>query len=55
MSLMHRHPIIKQGGKKKNGNLLNTAQALLFQNNVPKTYWEEAVLVARHLINKLPS
>jgi hypothetical protein len=30
-------------------------RTLLFQNNVPKFFWSEAVLTAVYLINKLPS
>ena len=30
-------------------------RTLLFQNNVPKNFWSEAVLTATYLINRLPS
>ena len=39
----------------KNGHLLNATQALLFQGNVPKSYWREVVLTTTYMINKLPS
>ena len=41
--------------ERKNGHLLATTRALLFQQNVPKTFWGEAILTATHLINRLPS
>lgn len=41
--------------ERKNGHLLATTRALLFQNNVPKNYWGEAVLTSTHLINRIPS
>ena len=40
--------------KRKNDHLLNTTQALLFQGNVPKSYWGEVVLTAAYMINRLP-
>jgi len=43
------------GAEKKNGHLLSTTQALLFQRSVPKHYWGEAVLTATHIINRLPT
>ena len=39
----------------KNRHLLNTTQVLLFQGNVPKSYWGEAVLIATYMINRIPS
>ena len=41
--------------ERKIGHLLATTRAFLFQNQVPKSYWGEAVLTAAHLINRLPS
>ena len=34
---------------------VNTTQALLFQGNVPKSYWGEVVLTATYLINRILS
>ncbi|RVW77356.1 Retrovirus-related Pol polyprotein from transposon TNT 1-94 [Vitis vinifera] len=39
----------------KNRHLLNTTRVLLFQGNVPKSYWGEAVLIATYMINRIPS
>jgi transposase InsO family protein len=41
--------------ERKNHHLVEMTRALLFQNNVPKFFWSEAVLTAAYLINKLPS
>lgn len=41
--------------ERKNGHLLDVTRALLFHKNVPKHYWGEAVLIATHLINRLPT
>ena len=41
--------------ERKNRHLLETTRALLFEKQVPKHYWGEAVLTAAHLINRLPS
>ena len=47
-------PQQKKVTKRKNDHLLNTTQALLFQGNVPKSYWGEVVLTAAYMINRLP-
>ena len=41
--------------ERKNRHLLETTRVLLFQNNVPKKFWSDAVLTATYLINRLPS
>lgn len=41
--------------ERKNKHLLEVARALLFTTNVPKNLWGEAVLMATHLINRMPS
>ena len=41
--------------KRKNSHLLYTTRALLFQGDVPKSYWGEVVLIATYMINRLPS
>jgi len=41
--------------ERKKGHLLAVTRVLLFHNNVPKHYWEEATLTATYLINWLPS
>jgi hypothetical protein len=47
----------KQNGisERKNRHILEVTRSLLFQTNVPKRFWSEAVLTAVHLINRLPS
>ncbi|KAK7406483.1 hypothetical protein VNO78_08110 [Psophocarpus tetragonolobus] len=37
--------------ERKNGHILDQTRALLFQNHVPKRFWEEALLTATYLIN----
>ena len=44
-----------EAAKRKNGHLLDTTWAFLFQNNVPKSYQGQVVLITPHLINCLPS
>ena len=41
--------------ERKNGHLLNTTRVLLFQGNVPKSYWGEAVLTVTYIINRILS
>ena len=41
--------------KRKNGHLLNTTRALLFQGNASKSYWGEVVLTTTYMINRIPS
>ena len=41
--------------ERKNRHLLETARALLFQMQVPKHFWADAVSTACFLINRMPS
>jgi hypothetical protein len=41
--------------ERKNHHLLEMTRTLLFQNNIPKIFWLEVVLIATYLINRLPS
>jgi transposase InsO family protein len=41
--------------ERKNRHLLEVTRALLFQMNVPKLFWSDAVLTACYLINRMPS
>ncbi|KAJ9703130.1 hypothetical protein PVL29_004767 [Vitis rotundifolia] len=41
--------------ERKNGHLLNTTRVLLFQGNVPKSYWGEAIFTTTYMINRIPS
>ena len=41
--------------ERKNCHLLKCTQALLFQQNVPKSYRGEAVLTSTYVINRIPS
>ena len=41
--------------KRKNKHLLEVSRGLMFQTNVPKYLWGEAILTASYLINRMPS
>jgi len=41
--------------ERKNRHLLEVARSLMFQMNVPKYLWSEAVMTATYLINQMPS
>ena len=41
--------------ERKNRHLLEVAHSLMFQMNVPKLFWSEAVMTAAYLINRMPS
>jgi hypothetical protein len=41
--------------ERKNRHLLEVARSLMFQMNVPKYLWSEALLTAAYLINRMPS
>jgi len=41
--------------ERKNRHLLECTRALLFQNNVPQSFWGEAVLTSAYVINRIPS
>ncbi|XP_073225717.1 uncharacterized protein [Cicer arietinum] len=45
----------QQKMKRNNKHLLEVAKALLFANKVPKYLWDEVVLTASYLINRMPS
>jgi hypothetical protein len=39
----------------KNRDLIEKTRAIMLQMNVPKSFWSYGVLIATHLINRLPS
>ncbi|GKV01273.1 hypothetical protein SLEP1_g13839 [Rubroshorea leprosula] len=41
--------------ERKNRSILNMARCLLFEKNLPKNFWAEAVYTAVHLQNRLPT
>ncbi|KAL5812184.1 hypothetical protein ACOSQ3_027134 [Xanthoceras sorbifolium] len=41
--------------EKKNRHILKVARSLLFSSHVSKNFWDEAVLTAVFLINRVPS
>src|SRR5436190_19823114 len=41
--------------ERKNRHLLEVTRALMFQMNVPKFLWSEAVMSDAYLINRMPS
>lgn len=41
--------------EQKHRHLIETAQALRFEANLPKRFWGECVLTAAYIINRLPS
>ena len=41
--------------ERKNRHLLETARALLIGAHVPRHHWDDAIVTAVHLINRMPS
>lgn len=41
--------------ERKNQHLIETIKCLLFEMNIPKIFWSDAVLIACFLINRMPS
>jgi hypothetical protein len=41
--------------ERKNRHLLEVARAIMFESNVPKFLWGDAVLTASYLINRMPT
>ena len=49
------HSTTKWGVGTKKSPFVEMTRTILFQNNVPKIFWSDAVLTATYLINRLPS
>ena len=41
--------------ERKNRHLMEVARSMMFQSNVPKRYWSDAVMSACYLINRIPT
>ena len=41
--------------ERKNRHLLEVAHAMMFQMNIPKVFWGEAILTTSYLINRMPT
>ena len=41
--------------ERKNRHLMEVARSLMFQSNVPKRFWSDAVATACYLINRTPT
>src|SRR4051812_22707513 len=51
----HDTPAQNGVAERKNRHLLKVARALMFQMNMPKHLWSDAVFTETHLINRMPS
>lgn len=41
--------------ERKHRHLLEMARSLMFQSNLPLHFWPYSILIAAHIINRLPS